>query len=315
MCDLHRYSDPPPAAGFTCTFKSHLLTQMSHLRAKVSISMAHLKIVIPRIWDSGCEKPQRRWRHEILKDLKLLWAVLEQHNTEEQDVKHSRAADMSQEGADEAFVTPADVPLKRAFQPVLRVAHLDPAGVPGDGQVAQRRSQHKVVLPQLRQGDKAQHRPQIRVQEDLVQLAAGEGQALTAVLVQEGEEVEETVVSELSEVHCLRAERRRGPVCWWRQACWSNSNKEPVECIVWPRYMMPPQAHAGGHAHIRLEYAGYFEKTTAGVLPGCLRAICSLSICHDSQQGARTGHTRCLYFHHLISKQTQRLRSTRLQMP
>lgn len=29
---------------------------------------------------------------------------------------------------------------------------------------------------------------------------------------------------------------------------------------------MPPQAHAGGHAHIRPEYARYFEKTTAGIL-------------------------------------------------
>lgn len=108
-------------------------------------------------------------------------------------------------------MTPADVPLKRGLQPLLHVAHLDPAGVPGDGQVAQRRSQHKVVLPQLRQGDKAQHGPQLRVQEDLLQLTAGEGQALTAVLVQEGEEVEETLVIELREVHGLRAERGRGP--------------------------------------------------------------------------------------------------------
>lgn len=142
--------------------------------------------------------------------MKLLWAVLEQHNKEEQNVQHSRAADVSQEGADEAFVAPADVPLKRGLQPLLHVAHLDPAGVPGDGQVAQRRSQHKVVLPQLRQGDKAQHGPKLRVQEDLLQLAAGEGQALTAVLVQEGEEVQETLVIELCEVHGLRAEREEG---------------------------------------------------------------------------------------------------------
>lgn len=161
---------------------------------------------------------------------------------------------------------PADIPLKRALQPVLNVAHLDPAGVPGDGQVAQRRSQHKVVLPQLRQGDKAQCSPQLWVQEDLVQLTAGEGQALTAVLVQEGEEVEETLVIELCEVHGLQAGRRKAPICWWPQAGWSNSNKEPVECIVWPRYMMPPQAHAGGHAHIRQEYVRYFERTTAGIL-------------------------------------------------
>lgn len=119
---------------------------------------------------------------------------------------------MSQEGADQTFMAPADIPLERAFQPVLNVAHLDPAGVPGDGQVAQRRSQHKVVLPQLRQGDKAQHGPQLRVQEDLVQLTAGEGQALTAVLVQEGEEVEETLVVELCEVHGLRLLVATGPL-------------------------------------------------------------------------------------------------------
>lgn len=35
---------------------------------------------------------------------------------------------------------------------------------------------------------------------------------------------------------------------------------------MWPRYLIPPQAHAGGHAHIRPEYARYFEKTTAGIL-------------------------------------------------
>lgn len=198
--------------------------------------------------------------------MKLPWALLEWCSKEEQNLKHSHAADMSQEGADETFVSPADVPLKRALQPVLNVAHLHPAGVPGDGQVAQRRSQHKVVLPQLRQGSKAEQGPQLRVHEDPVQLTAGEGQALPAVLVQEGEEVEETLVVELCEVHGLQAERRGASACWWGQARWSNSNKEPGECIVWPRYMMPPQAHAGGHAHIRLEYARYFKKTTAGIL-------------------------------------------------
>lgn len=173
---------------------------------------------------------------------------------------------MGQEGADESFVAPADVPLEGAFQPVLNVAHLDPAGVPGHAQVAQRRSQHKVVLPQLRQGDKAQHGPQLGVQEDPVQPTAGEGQGLAAVLVQEGEEVEETLVVELREVHVSGQREEGRPICWWRQARCSDSNKEPVERIVWPRYAMPPQAHAGGRAHIRPDYVRYFEKTTAGIL-------------------------------------------------
>lgn len=135
--------------------------------------------------------------------------VLEEQTEEEQNFKHSRAADMSQEGADQTLMTPADIPLKRAFQPVLDVADLDPAGVPADAQVAQRSSQHKVVLPQLRQGDEAQRGPQLGVPEDPAQLSAGEGQALAAVPVQEGEEVEETLVVELREAHGLRAERSR----------------------------------------------------------------------------------------------------------
>lgn len=140
------------------------------------------------------------------------WQLLhKRHNKEEQNPKHSHAADMSQEGANQTFMTPADIPLKRAFQPVLDVAHLDPAGVPGDVQGAQRGSQHKVVLPQLTQGAEAQQGPQLGVQEDLAQPTAGEGQALTAVLVQEGEEVEETLVIELREVHGLQAVRKRAP--------------------------------------------------------------------------------------------------------
>lgn len=92
-----------------------------------------------------------------------------------------------------------------------------------------------------------------------------------------------------------------------------TATKSLQSVLCWPRYMKPPQAHAGGHAHIRPEYARYFEKDNCRYPPRCLWAICSLSICHDSQQGARTGQTRCLNFHSLISKQTQRLRSSRLQ--
>lgn len=43
--------------------------------------------------------------------------------------------------------------------------------------------------------------PEPGVQEDLTQLAAGKGQTLSAVVVQEGEEVEETFMVELGEKH------------------------------------------------------------------------------------------------------------------
>lgn len=69
---------------------------------------------------------------------------------------HSHVADVGQESADKAFVIAADVPLKRALQPVLNVAHLHPAGVPANSQVAQRGTQHKVVPPQLTRGAEAE---------------------------------------------------------------------------------------------------------------------------------------------------------------
>lgn len=63
--------------------------------------------------------------------------------------QHLHVADVGQEGADQAGVTPADVLLEGALEPVLDVANLHPARVPANSQVAQRRAQHKVVLPQL----------------------------------------------------------------------------------------------------------------------------------------------------------------------
>lgn len=125
--------------------------------------------------------------------------------------KHSHVADMGQESADQAFMIAADILLKRALQPVLDVAHLHPAGVPANSQVAQRGSQHKVVPPQLTQGAEVEQIPELGVQEDLAQLMTGKGQTPSAVLVQEGEKVEETFAVELGEMHGeLSQDRKRG---------------------------------------------------------------------------------------------------------
>lgn len=142
--------------------------------------------------------------------------------------QHSHVADVRQEGADQAGVTPADVPLKGALHPVLDVANLHPAGVPAHSQVAQRRAQHKVVLPQLRRGTEVEHVPQLGVQEDLAQLAARQREAPATVLVQEGEEVEEALAVELGDVHGEgpQSEREASSACW-RAATMSL---QPVLC-------------------------------------------------------------------------------------
>lgn len=109
---------------------------------------------------------------------------------------------MGQESADQALMFTADVLLKRGLQPVLNVAHLqDPAGVPANSQVPQRGSQNEVVPPQLTRGAEVKKVPESGVQEDLSQLTTGQGQTLAAVLVQEGEKVEETFTVELGEMH------------------------------------------------------------------------------------------------------------------
>lgn len=155
---------------------------------------------------------------------------------------------MGQESADHALMFTADVLLKRALQPVLDVAHLqDPAGVPANAQVTQRGSQHEVVPPQFTRGAEVEQIPEAWVQEDLTQPATGKGQTPPAVLVQEGEKVEETFAVELDELHGEPfRDRKRGLVPEAAIGLLVGSNNEPAACIVWPRYMMPSQAHAGG---------------------------------------------------------------------
>lgn len=89
--------------------------------------------------------------------------------------------------------------------------------------------------------------PEAGVQEDLTQLMTGEGQIPTAVLVQEGEKMEEAFAVELGEVHGEPSrDSKRGLVPVAVIGLLVSSNNEPAARIVWPRYMMPPQAHAGG---------------------------------------------------------------------
>lgn len=116
--------------------------------------------------------------------------------------RHSHIADLGQESADQFLMFAADVLLKGALQPVLNVTNLqDPAGVPAYTQATQRGSQHKVVLSELTGRAEVEQIPQAGVQEDFSQLTTGEGQSHAAVLVQEGEKVEETFAVELCEMH------------------------------------------------------------------------------------------------------------------
>lgn len=60
---------------------------------------------------------------------------------------------MGQEIADQVFMFATNILLKRGLEPVLYVADLqDSAGVPTNGKVTQRRSQHKVVPLELTRG-------------------------------------------------------------------------------------------------------------------------------------------------------------------
>lgn len=89
--------------------------------------------------------------------------------------------------------------------------------------------------------------PEAGVQENVTQLVTGKRQILPVVLIQVGEKVEETFTVELGEMHGeLSQHRKRGLVPRAVIGLLVGSNNEPTARIVWPRYMMPPQAHAGG---------------------------------------------------------------------
>lgn len=94
-----------------------------------------------------------------------------------------------------------DAPLEGALKPVLNTAHLYPAGMPADGQAAQCWAQKEVVLLELSERMEVQQRPKCRVLKHIMELGAGPGEALPAVLVQEGEEVQQALPIELGYVH------------------------------------------------------------------------------------------------------------------
>lgn len=78
-------------------------------------------------------------------------------------------------------------------------------------------------------------------------MVTGKGQTPSAVLVQKGKEVKEALAVELCEMHVEPSQdRKRGLVPGAVTGLLVGNNNEPAACIVWPRYMMPPQADAGG---------------------------------------------------------------------
>lgn len=205
-------------------------------------------------------------------------------------------------------MAPADVLLEGALQPVLDVAHFHPARVPANRQVAQRRAQHKVVLPQLRRRAEVEQIPQLRVQEDFAQLAAGQRKTPPTVLVQEGKKVEETLAVELGDVHGERCGGQNERPRWPATGLLVSGNNEPAARIVWPRYMMP-QAHAAGLAHIRPGSAGYFGKTTAATVEDVLEPYVPPHVSQVSTGGVgggvgdkkkKTRWSRCLHWRGLI---------------
>lgn len=95
----------------------------------------------------------------------------------------------------------ADAPLEGALEPILDAAHLHAAGVPADGEAPERWAQEEVVLLEFCEGAKMQQGPECRVLKHGLELGAGPGEVLPAVLVQEGEEVQQALPVELGDVH------------------------------------------------------------------------------------------------------------------
>lgn len=136
----------------------------------------------------------------------------------------------------------ADAPLEGTLEPVLNAAHLHTAGMPTDGQASQCRTQPEVVFLELYEGMEVQQGPEDGVLKHISELGAGPGEALPAVLIQEGEEAQQALPVELSYVHGERQPHMsvpsKGLTCLW----------------------LPPQIRTGGH--IWLRNGVYFWPTT-----------------------------------------------------
>jgi hypothetical protein len=110
-------------------------------------------------------------------------------------------AHLQEEIINQALVLAADAPLEGALEPVLDAAHLHTAGMPTDGQAAQRRAQPEVVFLELCERMEVQQGPEGGVLKHISELGASPGEAPPAVLVQEGEETQQTLPIELGYVH------------------------------------------------------------------------------------------------------------------
>lgn len=154
-------------------------------------------------------------------------------------------AHLEEEVIDQALMPAADAPLEGALEPVLDAAHLHATRVPADGEAPEGRAQEEVVLLEFYQGVKVQQRPECGVLEHVLELGAGPGKVLPAVLVQEREEVQQALPVELDEVHGVQqpqsVARARGPA-------------------LPPAPPPPPLLWAGGH--IWLRNGVYFWLTT-----------------------------------------------------
>lgn len=94
-------------------------------------------------------------------------------------------AHLQEEIINQALMLAADAPLEGALEPVLDAAHLHTAGMPTDGQTAQRRAQPEVVFLELCEGMKVQQGPEGGILKHISELGASSGEALPAILVQE----------------------------------------------------------------------------------------------------------------------------------
>lgn len=102
----------------------------------------------------------------------------------------------------------ADAPLEGALEPVLNAAHLHAAGMPADGEAPEGWAQEEVVLLEFCEGTEVQQGPECGVLKHVLELGAGPGEVLPAVLVQEGEEVQQALPVELGDVHGVQRPHR-----------------------------------------------------------------------------------------------------------
>lgn len=172
-------------------------------------------------------------------------------------------AHLQEEIINQALMLAADAPLEGTLEPILDAAHLHTAGMPADRQAAQCRAQPEVVLLELCEGMEVQQGPEGGVLKYISELGAGPGEALPAVLVEEGEEAQQALPIELGYVH----------------GEWPPHVSVPGQGLT----CLPPPPHVRTGGHIWLRNGVYFWPTSGaeagGGEGGCqdpdrLAAIC-----------------------------------------